>query len=245
MTIRPEARDALDRLLEGKSPEVQARTWRVITELKEDVAQDFFVVFVALNEFSVLTESAPKEWRELFKELRGDLDQWSHQNLSTLEGLKRQTRNLTAFSELVTNLSAATNNLATTTTDLSKASISLVKQSQSLQKTLSEYEPLFRESVSIRESNQAIIKKVLERCNKALNVSSILSDRMIGIGVLVVNLMIFGVVCLTLRYAVLDYFRSFHTDCSSGAIASTDYVCRQVCAHGWISSEHSVCQRDV
>lgn len=79
--------DLLDRLLVDLSPEQRSRVLDLVMRLNIERDDPLFLIAVATNQLTVLVHDAPDDWSGLFAAFLERLDQWSIQNLTTLEKL--------------------------------------------------------------------------------------------------------------------------------------------------------------
>jgi hypothetical protein len=144
----------LDKLLENKPPEFQAKVLRFAldSEMKEDDPAFRLVQYIGY--LSQLTETAPSEWKQLFKKLQGELSEWTELTAEQLATAADQ-------SEAIDNLAQSCNRLGTALNALD-----LTSQQQLQQLTaLSEISP------SLRYVAQEIptLKKLLANLNQTLS----------------------------------------------------------------------------
>ncbi|NJL64373.1 MAG: hypothetical protein HC903_24315 [Methylacidiphilales bacterium] len=149
----------LDKLLENKPPEFQAKVLRFAldSEMKEDDPAFRLVQYIGY--LSQLTETAPSEWKQLFKKLQGELSEWTEITAEQLATAADQ-------SEAIDNLAQSCNRLGTALNALD-----LTSQQQLQQLTaLSEISP------SLRYVAQEIptLKKLLANLNQTLSQNQIL-----------------------------------------------------------------------
>jgi hypothetical protein len=144
----------LDKLLENKPPEFQAKVLRFAldSEMKEDDPAFRLVQYIGY--LSQLTETAPSEWKQLFKKLQGELSEWTELTAEQLAYSADQ-------SEAIDNLAQSCNRLGTA---LNALDLTSQQQLQQLT-TLSEISP------SLRYVAQEIptLKKLLENLNQTLS----------------------------------------------------------------------------
>ncbi len=146
----------LDKLLENKPPEFQAKVLRFAldSEMKEDDPAFRLVQYIGY--LSQLTETAPSEWKQLFKKLQRELSEWTEITAEQLATAADQ-------SEAIDNLAQSCNRLGTALNALD-----LTSQQQLQQLTaLSEISP------SLRYVAQEIptLKKLLTNLNQTLELS--------------------------------------------------------------------------
>lgn len=82
--------ELIDQALEGQSAEVKARVLAIIIRYNIDVRNEFFLIFVAIGHLLAIVEESPENWRALFDDFKGELDEWTNANLRTLEAIHQQ-----------------------------------------------------------------------------------------------------------------------------------------------------------
>lgn len=82
--------ELVDQALEGQSAEVKARVLAIILRYNIDVRNEFFLIFVAIGHLLAIVEESPENWRSLFDDFKGELDEWTDANLRTLEAIQQQ-----------------------------------------------------------------------------------------------------------------------------------------------------------
>ena len=82
--------ELIDQALEGQSAEVKARVLAIIIRYNIDVRNEFFLIFVAIGHLLAIVEESPENWRRLFDDFKGELDEWTNANLRTLEAIHQQ-----------------------------------------------------------------------------------------------------------------------------------------------------------
>ena len=86
----PEEMSMLDQALEGASAEHKARVLLLLFRYNIEHDNEFYMLFVAFGHLTVLVEEAPENWRSLFDDFKGDLDEWTEANLKTLRAIHQQ-----------------------------------------------------------------------------------------------------------------------------------------------------------
>jgi hypothetical protein len=144
----------LDKLLENKPPEFQTKVLRFAldSEMKEDDPAFRLVQYIGY--LSQLTETAPNEWKQLFKKLQGELSEWTELTAVQLAYSADQ-------SEVIDNLAQSCNRLGTA---LNALDLTSQQQLQQLT-TLSEVSP------SLKYVAQEIptLKNLLTNLNQTLS----------------------------------------------------------------------------
>ena len=82
--------ELIDQALDGQSAEVKARVLAIIIRYNIDVRNEFFLIFVAIGHLLAIVEESPENWRALFDDFKGELDEWTNANLRTLEAIHQQ-----------------------------------------------------------------------------------------------------------------------------------------------------------
>ncbi|BAZ36776.1 hypothetical protein NIES4101_26960 (plasmid) [Calothrix sp. NIES-4101] len=144
----------LDKLLENKPPEFQAKVLRFAldSEMKEDDPAFRLVQYIGY--LSQLTETAPSEWKQLFKKLQGELSEWTELTAEQLAYSADQ-------SEAIDNLAQSCNRLGTA---LNALDLTSQQQLQQLT-TLSEASP----SLSYVAQEIPTLKELLKKSNQTLS----------------------------------------------------------------------------
>jgi hypothetical protein len=144
----------LDKLLENKPPEFQAKVLRFAldSEMKEDDPAFRLVQYIGY--LSQLTETAPNEWKQLFKKLQGELSEWTELTAEQLAYSADQ-------SEAIDNLAQSCNRLGTALNALDLTSQQQLQQLTALKEV----------SPSLKNVAQEIptLKKLLTNLNQTLS----------------------------------------------------------------------------
>ena len=91
MSLQGKSRtELIDQALDGQSAEVKARVLAIIIRYNIDVRNEFFLIFVAIGHLLAIVEESPENWRSLFDDFKGELDEWTSANLRTLEAIHQQ-----------------------------------------------------------------------------------------------------------------------------------------------------------
>jgi hypothetical protein len=149
----------LDKLLENKPPEFQASVLRFALDsgMREDDPAFRLVQYIGY--LSQLTETAPTEWKQLFKKLQGELSEWTELTAEQLATAADQ-------SETINNLAQSSNRLS-----FALNALDLTSQQQLQQLTaLSEISPSLRNVVE----EMPTLKKLLTHLNQTLSQNQIL-----------------------------------------------------------------------
>ncbi|NJL80871.1 MAG: hypothetical protein HC917_22465 [Richelia sp. SM2_1_7] len=123
----------LDKLLNDKPPEFQAKVLRFAMDSGMRAEDPAFRLVQYIGYLAQLTETAPQDWKDLFEDLQGELDEWT---VLTTEQLKTAADQ----SETINNLAASCNKLGTA---LNALDLTSQQQSEQL-KNLSEISPVLR-----------------------------------------------------------------------------------------------------
>jgi hypothetical protein len=126
------ATDLLDRVLLGKSDETKARVLELVLRLGISPQDELFLVMIALNHLQVLVEDAPQDWKALFENFSGELNQWTDTNLDVLNSLVTKAEHEKTLAENSKLLVSSLHVLTTTSTELLTY---LQKQSQTSNET--------------------------------------------------------------------------------------------------------------
>ncbi|TWH62560.1 DUF6753 family protein [Dulcicalothrix desertica] len=122
----------LDKLLEDKPPEFQTKVLRFALDsgMKQDDPAFRLVQYIGY--LAQLTETAPEDWKNLFKKLQGELSEWAELTTEQLAAAADQSETINNLAQSCNRLGTALNALDSTSqqqleqlTDLSEASESL------------------------------------------------------------------------------------------------------------------------
>ena len=123
----------LDKLLEDKPPEFQAKVLRFAMDSGMRPEDPAFRLVQYIGYLAQLTETAPTDWKDLFEELQGELDEWTELTAEQLKAAADQ-------SETINNLATSCNKLGTA---LNALDLTSQEQSEQL-RNLTEISPLLR-----------------------------------------------------------------------------------------------------
>ncbi|TBR56542.1 hypothetical protein B4U84_29160 [Westiellopsis prolifica IICB1] len=144
----------LDRLLSDKPPEFQAKVLRFAVDSGMRPEDPAFRLVQYIGYLAQLTETAPHEWKQLFKKLQFELSEWTELTAQQLKDAGDQ-------SEKINNLAQSCNRLTTALNALD-----LTSQQQLIQlQALSEVSPSYKSFVS----EIPTFKKLLVNLNQALS----------------------------------------------------------------------------
>ncbi len=144
----------LDRLLSDKPPEFQAKVLRFAVDSGMRPEDPAFRLVQYIGYLAQLTETAPHEWKQLFKKLQIELSEWT-------ELTAQQLKDAGSQSEKINNLAQSCNRLSTALNALD-----LTSQQQLIQlQTLTEVSPSLKSFVS----EIPTLKKQLVNLNQTLS----------------------------------------------------------------------------
>ena len=123
----------LDKLLNDKPPEFQAKVLRFALDSGMQPEYPAFRLVQYIGYLAQLTETAPQDWKDLFEDLQEELDEWT---VLTTEQIKTAANQ----SETINNLAARCNKLGTALNALDLTSQQQLEQL----KNLTEISPLLR-----------------------------------------------------------------------------------------------------
>ena len=123
----------LDKLLNDKPPEFQAKVLRFALDSGMQPEDPAFRLVQYIGYLAQLTETAPQDWKDLFEDLQGELEDWTELTTEQLKTAADQ-------SETINNLATSCNKLGTA---LNALDLTSQQQSEQL-KNLSEISPLLR-----------------------------------------------------------------------------------------------------
>ncbi|MGF1672703.1 MAG: DUF6753 family protein [Rivularia sp. (in: cyanobacteria)] len=123
----------LDKLLNDKPPEFQAKVLRFAMDSGMRPEDPAFRLVQYIGYLAQLTETAPTDWKQLFEELQGELEEWTELTAEQLKAAADQ-------SETINNLAASCGKLGTA---LNALDLTSQEQSEQL-KNLTEISPILR-----------------------------------------------------------------------------------------------------
>ncbi|MEM7716509.1 MAG: DUF6753 family protein [Cyanobacteria bacterium P01_A01_bin.68] len=121
----------LDKLLNDKPPEFQAKVLRFAVDSGMQPEDPAFRLVQYIGYLAQLTETAPDEWKQLFEDLQEELDEWT---VLTTEQLKTAADQ----SETINNLATSCNKLGAALNALDLTSQQQSEQLKNLCDTLSQ-----------------------------------------------------------------------------------------------------------
>jgi hypothetical protein len=101
-----QAKDLLDRILEGKPDSAKARVLSLVYRLKIDANDPLFLVMTAMGYLQTLIEDSPQEWEETFAAFREELNAWTEVHLETLETLAKRAESEKNLSDVSSKLAS-------------------------------------------------------------------------------------------------------------------------------------------
>ncbi|MEO0837410.1 MAG: DUF6753 family protein [Cyanobacteria bacterium J06643_5] len=123
----------LDKLLNDKPPEFQAKVLRFALDSGMQPEDPAFRLVQYIGYLAQLTETAPDEWKQLFEELQEELEDWTELTAEQLKAAADQ-------SETINNLATSCNKLGTALNALDLTSQQQLEQL----KNLTEISPILR-----------------------------------------------------------------------------------------------------
>jgi hypothetical protein len=145
----------LNNLLAGKPPEFQAKVLRFALDSGMKEADPAFRLVQYIGYLSQITESAPEEWKDLFKELQGELNQWTKLTAEQLATFQNQTQTIQLMSETSERLTIALNAQELTWQTHSEALRELIKTLMKLMGEQGEIPSLKEELLSLKQDLRA------------------------------------------------------------------------------------------
>lgn len=146
-----EGNSHLNNLLAGKPPEFQAKVLRFALDSGMKEADPAFRLVQYIGYLSQITESAPSEWKELFKELQGELNQWTTLTAQQLATFQNQTQTIQLIAETCERLTVALNALEPTWQTHSEVLRELIKTLMKLMGEEGEIQSLQEEIKSLKQ----------------------------------------------------------------------------------------------
>lgn len=149
----------LDKLLEDKPPEFQAKVLRFALDsgMKQDDPAFRLVQYIGY--LAQLTETAPENWKQLFKKLQGELSEWAELTTEQLAAAADQSETINNLAQSCNRLGAALNALDSTSQQQLEQLMDLSEASESLKSVVGEIPTL---------------KKLLTHLNQTLSQNQVL-----------------------------------------------------------------------
>ncbi|MEM7715565.1 MAG: DUF6753 family protein [Cyanobacteria bacterium P01_A01_bin.68] len=123
----------LDKLLNDKPPEFQAKVLRFALDSGMQPEDPAFRLVQYIGYLAQLTETAPQDWKDLFEDLQGELEDWTELTTEQLKTFSDQ-------SETINNLAASCGKLGTALNALDLTSQQQLEQLRNL----TEISPILR-----------------------------------------------------------------------------------------------------
>ena len=184
--------ELIDQALDGQSAEVKARVLAIIIRYNIDVRNEFFLILVAIGHLLAIVEESPENWRSLFDDFKGELDEWTDANLRTLEAIHQQGAAQERMSQSFLKLTDSILNSNGKTEALQKDLIRLSKTLGSLTSSLNQITQDSRQNrdaiSTVRSDISKLVTGLLNVKKSAEAASSISSWVVVGCGVVVVLL---------------------------------------------------------
>ena len=159
--------ELIDQALDGQSAEVKARVLAIIIRYNIDVRNEFFLIFVAIGHLLAIVEESPENWRSLFDDFKGELDEWTSANLRTLAAIHQQGAAQERMSQSFLKLTDSILNSNGKTDVLQKDLIKLSKTLSGLTSSLSQ---ITQDSRSNRDAISSINSDLAKLVKGLLNV---------------------------------------------------------------------------
>ena len=121
----------LDKLLEDKPASFQAKVLRFALDSGMQPEDPAFRLVQYIGYLAQLTETAPQDWKDLFEDLQGELEDWTELTAEQLKAAADQ-------SETINNLATSCNKLGTALNALDLTSQQQLEQLKNLCDTLSQ-----------------------------------------------------------------------------------------------------------
>lgn len=148
----------LDKLLEGKPPEFQTKVLRFALDsgMKQDDPAFRLVQYIGY--LAQLTETAPEDWKQLFKKLQGELSEWAELTTEQLAAAADQSETINNLAQSCNRLGAALNALDSTSQQQLEQLTDLSETSESLKSVVGEIPTLKK---LLTQLNQTLSQKQL------------------------------------------------------------------------------------
>lgn len=148
----------LDKLLEGKPPEFQTSVLRFALDsgMKQDDPAFRLVQYIGY--LAQLTETAPTDWKLLFKKLQGELSEWAELTTEQLAAAADQSETINNLAQSCNRLGTALNALDSTKKQQLEQLMDLSETSESLKSVVGEIPTLKK---LLTQLNQTLSQKQL------------------------------------------------------------------------------------
>ncbi|BAZ19000.1 hypothetical protein NIES4071_108850 (plasmid) [Calothrix sp. NIES-4071] len=146
----------LDKLLEDKPPEFQAKVLRFALDsgMKQDDPAFRLVQYIGY--LAQLTETAPEDWKQLFKKLQGELSEWAELTTEQLAAAADQSETINNLAQSCNRLGTALNALDSTSQQQLEQLMDLSEASESLKSVVGEIPTLKK---LLTQLNQTLSQK--------------------------------------------------------------------------------------
>lgn len=146
----------LDKLLEDKPPEFQASVLRFALDsgMKQDDPAFRLVQYIGY--LAQLTETAPEDWKQLFKKLQGELSEWAELTTEQLAAAADQSETINNLAQSCNRLGTALNALDSTSQQQLEQLMDLSEASESLKSVVGEIPTLKK---LLTQLNQTLSQK--------------------------------------------------------------------------------------
>ncbi|NJL80319.1 MAG: hypothetical protein HC907_31545 [Richelia sp. SM1_7_0] len=149
----------LDKLLNDKPPEFQAKVLRFAMDSGMRPEDPAFRLVQYIGYLAQLTETAPTDWKQLFEELQGELDEWTELTAEQLKAAADQSETINNLAARCGKLGTALNALDLTSQEQSEQLRNLTEISPILRNVAQEIPTLKKQLVSLNQvlrSNQPL-----------------------------------------------------------------------------------------
>lgn len=134
----------LDKLLDNKPAEFQAKVLRFALDSEMKPDDPAFRLVQYIGYLSMLTETAPNEWKQLFKKLQGELSEWTELTAEQLAMAADQSEVIDNLAQSCSRLSTALNANDLTSQEQSQHLAALKEVSPSLRNVAMEIPGLLK-----------------------------------------------------------------------------------------------------
>ena len=156
----------LDKLLNDKPPEFQAKVLRFALDSGMQPEDPAFRLVQYIGYLAQLTETAPQDWKQLFEELQGELEDWTELTAEQLKTAAGQKRDNQQFSNLLQqawdSIERARFNITATVGAIEELNRNLTafekrrSRNPDAEKTVSELEPSIEEQSAVSHGVEPI-----------------------------------------------------------------------------------------
>ncbi|MEM9502617.1 MAG: DUF6753 family protein [Cyanobacteria bacterium P01_E01_bin.43] len=228
--------ELIDQALDGQSAEVKARVLAIIIRYNIDVRNEFFLIFVAIGHLLAIVEESPENWRALFDDFKGELDEWTDANLRTLEAIHQQGAAQERMSQSFLKLTDSILNSNGKTEALQSDLISLSKTLRGLTNSLNQ---ITRDSSSNRDAIRSVNSDLATLLKGLVNVKKSAEEASNTSGWVAIGCVVM-VVLLGIGFWRQQQMLAQHSEYLQWIQKKAE---REECLNGIVSADEGYCQQ--